>query len=120
MANEIMILGRTVSKGGKEQYHTLFVYDVHPLVVVNGVTVVETPSDGLPEAVTTYALIPDGQKQLFDNGSRVFELVTLPRNPGETAAQMLEKLKRKWTSSETRYLRNLRKKYEYTGQLVNV
>jgi len=120
MAKEILILGAKPSSDGLESYNLMFFYPIDPLIAVNGVTVVPTPSTALPEEVVNYNLLTAGEKAVLDSGAYMYQVVNYTRPLDVSKAQMLEKIKAIWVNHSVKIPADIREYYSLTGTRLDV
>ncbi len=118
MATKILVLKTAPRRDKGEDYSLLMFFPVNPLIVVNSVTVVETPSTGLPGLVAKYNLLSPQELGALDNGSYVWYGHTLTRHYGVSVNQIMEKAKTAWAAQEAKIVPALRVKYQSTGLQV--
>jgi len=119
MAGEVLILTTELAPDDVEVYTVLFVYPINPVVQVNSITVVPTPSSRLPAIIDEYQLMSQPQKDVFDLGNFAYEVVSISRHKGENQADMMAKLQKQWEARKDAYLAALRARYQRTGIVVN-
>jgi hypothetical protein len=120
VANEIMILTTTPSQNGQEEIEALFVYVLDPVIVVNSIVAVPTPSETLPPIVEEFGLAPQNFKDDLDAGEKVFEPYSFTRPPNMSAQAVLAELRRAWNGRNVELISQLRRKYALTGTVLSV
>ena len=120
MAKEFLILETLPRSNGDVRYNYISLYAIDPIIEVEGIAVVETPSASLPEIVEIYGLMSSAEKMLLDSGEYVFQEDNIMRSSVESIPHVIGRMTQRWERRNAHYADDLRAKYNYTGTWVNI
>jgi hypothetical protein len=120
MANEILILSVDTNEDDRSLIRALFMFPMSPpLATDGGTTIVPTPSSMLPVDVTSLNMLSAGELSAMDNGTGVFDVITIFLTPTERADIGLAAAKVKSAYGRSTFVESLRSRFKFTGRRVN-
>lgn len=116
MAGSIVEVTRERAEGGRLAFEVLFIYDIDPIEMQEGVNLPITPSSGLPKLLTDYGKVTEDEVAGFDNGTMVWwGPHPVFQEKGESLGEVLARAQREYEAVGRTFLRDIQVRYSNTG-----